>query len=259
MGSHFFSFLYREGREKEENIMSFQIKSIPRKGAHDMWNAFMVEGATFTQNDIPICKSSAIIPEGLISFDKAKTLYNKNVKKNPDFKDNRFVHFYIDDQKFDGKENGIWVSPFKALEILMHYKGIITPDFSTNCDFPMPYKLINTYRMRAFGYWAQQQGVETINNVRWGTEETWSYCFDGIPKGSAVAIGTVASGLRRKENRKLFDDGLMKMLEEIEPKTIIIYGSANYPVIKKAKENGVAIISFPSQTSLAFTRGKINE
>ena len=236
--------------------MIFQIKTIPRKGTHDMWNAFMVEGASFTQNDIPICKSTDIIPEGLISFDNAKAFYNKNIKQSPDFKDNRFVHFYIDDQKFDGKETGIWVAPFKALEILQHFKGIITPDFSTNCDFPMPIKLVNTYRMRAFGYWAEQHGVETINNVRWGTEETWGYCYDGIPKGSTVAIGTVASGLRKKENRKLFNDGFMKMLEEIEPKTIIIYGSDNYPVINKAKENGIVIKMFPSQTSLAHKEGE---
>ena len=93
--------------------------------------------------------------------------------------------------------------------------------------------------------------------MRMGTEETWDYCFDGIPKGSTVAIGTVASGLRKKENRRLFEEGFRKMIATLQPKTIIIYGSKNYPVIQEAKDKGILIISFESKTSLAFKqRGK---
>ena len=162
--------------------MSIQIKTLPRKGVQDTWNAFMVDGASFTANDIPILIGSSKIPVGLIPYDEAKTIYNKRIKNEPDFKDNRFVHFYIDDQKFDGKKNSIWTFPKEALRILNHFAGIITPDFSTYCDFPYPIKLINTFRMRSFGFWISKQGIEVINNVRWGTPETYHYCFDGIPE-----------------------------------------------------------------------------
>lgn len=51
--------------------------------------------------------------------------------------------------------------------------------------------------MLSFGRWISQFGIPVINNVRWGTEETWEYCFDGIPYNSIVAIGTVASGINK--------------------------------------------------------------
>jgi hypothetical protein len=31
-------------------------------------------------------------------------------------------------------------------------------------------------------YWCYTQKIPVINNARWGTEETWEYCFDGIEK-----------------------------------------------------------------------------
>lgn len=67
--------------------------------------------------------------------------------------------------------------------------------------------------------------------MRMDTEETWDYCFDGIPKGSTVVIGTVSSWLRKKDNRRLFEEGFRKMIATLQPKTIIIYGSENYAII----------------------------
>lgn len=239
--------------------MKFLVESSSRRGSIDIWNAFMVKDATFTENDIPICESTDTTPDSVISFVEAKSIYQKEMRNNPDFKDSRFVHFYIDDQKFDGEKTGIWYQPWKAMKMLNHFKGIITPDFSTNCDFPYPLKIWNTYRMRAFGCWSRKQGLEVINNVRWGTEETWDYCFDGIPKGSIVSVGTVASGLQRVANRNLFSRGFEQMIKVIEPSTVIIYGSSNLPVIVKATEFGTKIISFPSETSLYFKGEKCHE
>ena len=55
-----------------------------------------------------------------------------------------------------------------------------------------------------------------------------------------------------KENRKLFDAGFRKMIDTLQPKAIIIYGSENYAVIQEAKNKGILIISFESKTNLAF-------
>ncbi|MBR6364569.1 MAG: DUF4417 domain-containing protein, partial [Lachnospiraceae bacterium] len=168
-----------------------------RPGCADMWNAFMVDGADFVYgSDMPICPCTATsIPKQLISYVEAKHLCKLHVKEEPDYHVDAFVHFYIDDPKFDGPLSGIWAYPYDALDIIRHFSGIITPDFSTNADFPDPLKRYNTYRMRAFGRWISINGIPVINNVRWGTEETWSYCFDGIPHNSIVSIGTVASGI----------------------------------------------------------------
>ena len=229
-----------------------------RPGCIDIWNAFMVEGADFTLgSDMPICPCTANdIPKNLISYVEAKHLHKTKIKSDPDYHVDAFVHFYIDDQKFDGPRNGIWVKPLDVLEIVRHFSGVISPDFSTNADFPDPLKRYNTYRMRAFGRWLAINGIAVINNVRWGTAETWDYCFDGIPYGSMVAIGTVASGIRKLENRPAFESGLFEMVFLLSPHTIIVYGSANYDCFRKLEEMGVRIVAYPSQTSLAFSSKK---
>ena len=240
------------------------ISSGIRSGCHDIWNAFMVENAEFSLgSDMPLCSSKTInIPKNLISYVDAKHIHKENIIKNPDYHIDAYVHFYIDDQKFEGPKSGIWQYPEKTLDILRHFSGIITPDYSTFLDFPDPVKRYNTYRMRAFGYWIAQNGISVINNVRWGTEETWEYCFDGIPYNSIVAIGTVASKVRHLEYRPLFENGLKEMYRLLRPHTIIIYGSSNYSFFKELENIGVTIISFESDTSIGFSstkRGDNNE
>ena len=230
-----------------------------RKGCKDIWNSFMVCGAKFSANDIPHCPTtSKSIPQNLISFTQAKTIYNKHRKAgDKNFFENAFVHFYQDDYKFDGK-SGIWFDYKKSAEIFQHFAGIITPDFSTCADFPEPLKIYNTYRMRAFGHWyGKILGNSVINNVRWGTEEAFKYCFDGIEKNSIVAIGTVASNLQNPSDRKVFSAGFEKMLAVLNPHTIIVYGSDKYHCFEKVRKK-IKIVHFRGEKDLAL-RGEIDE
>lgn len=221
----------------------------------DIWNAFMCCEATYSNNDIPFCPTTAIeLPTKMILWDEAKLLYKQNTTAGRrDFHCDAFVCFYQDDYKFDGP-NGIWHNHNNALKVLRHFAGIITPDFSTYQDFPLPLKQYNTYRMRAFGYWLGKQGISVINNVRWGTSETWSFCWDGIQHDSIVAIGTVGGSPRKLIDRKRFEDGLKELVKVLHPHTIIVYGSANYPCFKELALNGIRIVPFQSRTSKAFER-----
>ena len=233
-------------------------KFIPRKGCVDVWNAFMVNGASFTLgSDFPFLpKSAEEIPEALISFSKAKTIHKIKIKENPDYHENAFVHFYYDDQKFDGPTSGVWKDPYSVLEIVRHFSGAISPDFSTCADFPNPIKNDNFYKMRAYDIWFYNNNIPVIPNVRWGTQETWKYCFDGIPYNGIVAIGTVASGIDKLINRPLFEEGLYKMIDFISPHTIIVYGSSNYPFFKNLENAGIKIYTFKSETNQAFEARK---
>lgn len=231
-----------------------------RKGCIDVFNAYMCDGAIYSQNDILYCPTTAKgPPEDIITWDEAKTIYRKAIKnKNKDFKHNAFVCFYTDDHKYDGPR-GIWHDSAHALKVLRHFAGAITPDFSTYQDFPEPLKIYNTYRMRVFGYWLSTNGIFVINNVRWGTPETYKYCFDGIPKNSIIAIGTVGGSPRKLIDRKRFEDGLREMVERLNPHTIIVYGSARYDCFEKLKEQGINIVAFSSETAKAFEGRKSNE
>lgn len=225
-------------------------KQLTRNGLKDCWNAFMCTGARYSRNDIPYCPTILTrLPDEIITWEQAKQYHKKEYHKNKDYYCDAFVCFYLDDYKFDGNRSSIWLFPWLALRVLKHFRGIITPDFSTYQDFPHPTKLWNTFRMRTFGYWAGQQGLEVINNVRWGTPETYSYCFDGIEKDSVVAIGTVGGSPRKLVDRRRFEAGLEEMVRRLAPHTIVVYGSSNYPCFDKLRKSGLTILTFQSSTA----------
>lgn len=226
-----------------------------RKGCKDIWNAYMCAGVSYSKNDIPLCPTTAKDPPTkIIMWDEAKHIYKKALSSgNLDFVYDAFVGFYLDDYKFDGPR-GIWHNSAFALKVLSHFTGAITPDFSTYQDFPEPIKLYNTYRMRAFGCGLVANGIGVINNVRWGTSETWRYCWDGLPRDSMVAIGTVGGSPRKLIDRKRFEEGLAELVRVLNPHTILVYGSANYPCFDRLKERGITVVSYPSHTASAFER-----
>ena len=84
-------------------------KIYTRKGCHDIWNAFMVEEATYSKHDIPFCPTTATnIPLNLISYVSAKSIHKKKLKEGHKlYHTNAYVHFCIDDQKFEGVNSGI--------------------------------------------------------------------------------------------------------------------------------------------------------
>lgn len=227
-----------------------------RKGVKDIWNAFMVKGAKFSNKDIPLCPTTAkSLPRKLITFSEAKTIHYKMVKKDKNYLIDAFVCFYEDDYKFDGKRKGIWVNPSFGYNILKHFKGIITPDFSTYIDFPDPLLRWNTYRMRAYGFWyGTLCKKEVINNLRWGFEDSYDYCFDGIEDDTIVAIGTVGGSPRKLEDKKRFENGLFKFAEEHHPKCIIVFGSCNYDCFNKLREKGIKILHYESKTEISFKK-----
>lgn len=221
-----------------------------RIGCKDIWNAFMCIDAVYSKRDIPFCPTTmTALPERIITWEEAKKLYRKEFYKNHFFFIDAHICFYIDDYKFDGVKSSIWLFPRNALKVLKHFRGIITPDFSTYQDFPYPIKLYNTFRMRAFGYWIGKQGLDVINNCRWGTEESYDYCFDSIPENSIIAIGTVGGSPRKLLDRERFEKGFFEMIERLHPHTIIVYGSAKYSCFDKAKEMGIIVAEYPSHTA----------
>ena len=216
------------------------------------YNAFMVKGAKFSLNDIPMCPTTAInLPKNLISYPNAKILCERLRKsRGAEFFVDAFVHFYTYAHKYDDIITGIWSEPHRAVEVLRHFAGIITPDFPTYVDFPLPLKIYNIYRMRAFGFWyGTHIGGAVINNVCWGTDETFFYTFDGIERDSMIALETVASDLHDSYSRKRFEGGFRKMLEMLSPKTVIVYGSDDYPWFDDARKH-IRLINFRREDSL---------
>lgn len=134
------------------------------------------------------------------------------------------AHFYYDDYKFVSA----WREPDKYIEKLRAFKAVIAPDFSLYTDFPRALQILSCYRRQWCGAYWQMQGLDVIPDVVWGDEESFKYCFDGIPKHSVVAVSTV--GVTRDDNWNNKDGdrflkGYNEMLKRLKPTKVLFYGT----------------------------------
>lgn len=68
----------------------------------------------------------------------------------------------------------------------------------------------NTFRNRWVGAYLAEKGIRVIPTVNWGLENTFDFCFNGIEKGSTVAVSTYmasAHGNRASQERHYTDHG----------------------------------------------------
>lgn len=185
-------------------------KENERHRTNDNYNLDIIdESKTEGFYQMPIIKNNNYIPKDIIGFNYAKTSKEKNVG----------IHFYLDDYQFER----LWNKPEDYVDILKQYECILSPDFSLYMDMPMPMKIWNIYRSRLIGQYYQNQGIKVIPTLSWAEEETFEFCFEGIPKGSIVSISTI--GVKKnKEALKIWKAGVDELIRRIEPSTILIYG-----------------------------------
>lgn len=169
---------------------------------------------------IPIIPKASFMDEEfedllLIGFDRARADDEKN--------SNRIVHFFLYDYKFER----VWEDAEKELKKLKSYRAVLSPDFSMYQEMNPTIQLYNTFRNRWCGaYWACK-GLRVIPTVSWGNENTFDFCFLGIPKGSTVAVSTymVSEHDNRRDQKGFFMRGYREMLRRLEPERIICYNT----------------------------------
>ena len=151
----------------------------------------------------------------LIGFDKTNLEDQNHL--------DRMVHFFLYDYRFER----VWKNPDNDIEKLSRYRAVLSPDFSMYLEMAPVMQLYNLFRNRWCGaYWASK-GIRVIPTVNWGDESTFDFCFDGIEKGSAVAVSTYMASEHgnRKDQKEWFMAGYNEMLLRIEPEKIICYNT----------------------------------
>ena len=70
-----------------------------------------------------------------------------------------------------------------------------------------------------------------ICTTRWGDERTYTdelfgekVAFQGVDKHSIVSIGTYGQ-IKTAESKRYFREGLQAMLDELEPRVVLVYGA----------------------------------
>ena len=149
-----------------------------------------------------------------ISLEEVKLIGYDKINQDDDF--NKIVHFFLDDYRFES----IYNNPEKKIETLKQFKAVLTPDFSMFVEMPIALQLFSTFKNRWVGAYLQQQGISVIPTVRWGDLTSFNFCFDGIEKGSVVAVSTI--GVKKEKSHFML--GYNEMLSRIKPSKIICYG-----------------------------------
>lgn len=142
-----------------------------------------------------------------------------NVAKSVEQKQKYYVHFYIDDYQFDR----VWYAPEKYMEFLKQFKGVIGPDFSLYTDMPKVMQLWNCYRSRTLTRYWQDNGIDVIPNATWSDESSYSWCFDGLPKNSTIAVSSVGC-IKNARALLNFCKGFQEMDKKLKPTKILFYG-----------------------------------
>lgn len=150
-----------------------------------------------------------------LEFEWAKNKRNKPL--------NTGVHFF----QYDHKIECVWTFPERYLEALKSYSVVLSPDFSMYTKMPKAIQIYNHYRAQWVGAYWQERGMFVIPTVQWSTEDSYDWCFDGLPMYSIVAVSNVGC-MQDNESKRLFHAGYEAMLDIVKPSKILFY-SNSYP------------------------------
>ena len=205
----------------------------------------LVKGADFDGIfEIPIIKA----PE-ILAIPKAMVPFSKRDKVTPS-------HFAICEYENDIEFADLLRNPKEYVKEFKKYQAVISPDASLYWDAPFAAQVVNKYRNHAIGYYLQKKGVYVIPNVRWGEERTYTTCmfsqplaFLGVEKHSIVSIGSYGV-IKTALEKQHFKAGLKAMLEYLEPRIVLVYGSMPKTIFEEFEDKTV-FYRYPDWTTYA--------
>ena len=193
-------------------------------GGFDRLNRFRLFGAR-NGLDIPsLFLDDVAVPDVLLPANEPKL-----------WRPGSAVHMFLDDYRLERVWSGPsgYVERFRAAGV-----SVCTPDFSLWLGDPLPMQLWNVYRNRWCGCFFQAHGVPVIPTPGWSDDRSFGFCFEGIPRGSVVAVEARTS----RDAPHLFLRGFEEMLRQLEPSLVLFYG-----------EPGVSLPEWPVRFYESFT------
>lgn len=149
--------------------------------------------------------------------------------KFPDDCKRGVVGFYVDDVRFADLCYE-FDEMVKAGEFIKahNFAAAISPNLSLWRGMPHALLLYRTYLVRYVSRLWQEMGIDVIPDINWADEQSYEYCFDGIPKNAPIASiqcrTTNAGTSLFAESKKFFLKGLRTALERLAPEKLLIYG-----------------------------------
>ena len=181
------------------------------KSKSGTWDSLNLTFVDFKQ-DYPVLSSFLAIDISIVT----------NCNDYQSLTNDSLVSMFVDDYILER----YWNNPIKYVNYYKECHGVMSPDFSLLIGMPIPLQQYNVYRNRMVGYIWQTRGINVIPTVSWSDEKSFSFAFNGIKKGSVVAVSNI--GCRNEQHKTYFDKGFEEMKRQKQPKTIIFQANNKY-------------------------------
>jgi hypothetical protein len=178
---------------------------------YDVFKLYYWHGATLVGSyKLPQLAPTQAIPSKVISFNERKGITNP---------EEYWVDFFIDDSLFER----FWNHPEISLNSLKRFAGIITTDYSMLPEMLPGQRIWNCTRNRIMAYYLQQQGIPIIPVASWCSESDFSWCFDGLPQDSSIAI-TTNGCMSSPYGKRMLLRGVQELQTQKTPTNLIVCG-----------------------------------
>lgn len=192
----------------------------------DTFQAYLVTNAKFTENE-----EYPILPEDMISKEVPLKImpFNKALNFRGDLSDT-----YICTYAPDGSFERVRRNPQKYLSFFQRTAGLIGFDYSIHTDMPKIKQKAQMNDNLSLTYFFGNNNIPVIPNIRCGVDELLPEFLDAIPKHTLIAIGTHGFSKYKFEKYEWYCF-LEKVIKELEPTGIVVYGSLNSPIFDEFK------------------------
>ena len=107
--------------------------------------------------------------------------------------------------------------------MLKKFDSVCSPDFSLYLDYPKALQIYNHYRKMWLSAYYQEYGINIIPTACWSDEDSYEFCFDGMPKNSLIAVSSLGT-MHGKMQQELFRNGYEEMIKRLNPTGVVFYG-----------------------------------
>lgn len=214
----------------------------------DVYLAYLIDGARRTETD-----EFPIIEEWMVATEPPKEIIQWDRRQDViDFKTTAMC-FYCNDYGF----TPILGNPKRYVERMKQYCCVVGIDTSPYNNMPLVVQKSQIYLNLAITYYFGSQGIMIIPNVRLGDNRTLS-SLEAYPKHTLIAIGTHGF-TKRLDNRYIFAEQVQKLVDQLEPSGICVYGPILDEIFAYVKLKGIPIYQYDSYTMKENAKDKLRK
>ena len=163
------------------------------------------------------------------------------------------ICFYCTDPGFQP----ILANPKKYVEKLRKYQCVIGMDASPFDNMPLWVQKSQIGLNLGITYYYGSLGMRIIPNVRLGDNRTLS-SLEAYPKNTLIAIGTNGF-VKEVENRHFFANQIQRVVDELDPSGICVYGQASDELFGLSRMTGIPIYQYDSYTMKENEKDKLQK